>query len=199
MDIDEIIKKGTFPRDYRKCTTSSSLNPAIAYAMNILGGLEEKDKVLDPCCGSGTILIERQLLKPSICIGVDIDPKALDYAKQNIQALLTRHPVLVSGSIELKHGGIQEKKFPERYFTKIISNLPYGIHSGSREKNIKLYHFLAEACEKWLKKDGKAVFLTSSKKLLWNAFADKKSLKFIEEIPVKIGKLDASIFIYQKI
>lgn len=191
MDITQLISEGTCSRSYRQCTLKSSLNPAIAFAMNHLGGLDDKDRILDPCCGSATILIERQLLKPASCIGVDIDSQALDCAKENIQtAKLT---------IQLKHGNIQDQKFPDGYFTKIISNLPYGIHSGSREKNIELYRFLAQICEKWLKQDGKAILLTTSKKILWNAFADKKSMQFIDEIQIPYDKLNRSIFIYQKI
>lgn len=76
MDIRELINKGTFERSYRKCTTKAALNPAIAYAMNFLAGLDAKDRVLDPCCGSGILLIERQLLESCICVGVNIDRRA---------------------------------------------------------------------------------------------------------------------------
>lgn len=191
MNLDYLIKQGTFNRNYRKCTLKSSINPALAFAMNHLAELDEKDRLLDPCCGSATILIERQLLKPGYCFGIDIDPRALDCAKENIKE--------AGVEIALKHADIRNQKFPEGYFTKIISNLPYGIHSSSRNKNIELYRFLADVCEKWLKKNGKAVLLTSSKKLLWNSFADKKLMKFIEEIKIPSDPLDRSIFIFQKI
>ncbi len=184
MDIKELIHQGTFPRNYRVHQTPASINPAIAYAMNQLAGLEENDQVLDPCFGTATILIERQLLMPCICIGVDINPKILDQAKENIETsnVIARsgsdHDAAISfnnaasiivleessqphskknprKSISLKHSDIQDQKFPDGYFTKIISNLPYGIRSGSREKNIKLYRFLAEASQNWLQKNGK--------------------------------------------
>lgn len=191
MNINEAVNQASFPRSYRKCTTSSSLNPAIGYLMNMLAGLDPKDRLLDPCCGSGTILIERQLLKPCFCQGVDTDPRVLECAKKNIQA--------AGVEVNLKHGDIKDQKFPEGNFTKIISNLPYGIHSGSRVKNIELYRFLAQSSEKWLKKRGSVVLLTQSKKILWNAFSDKQSLKFISETPLQIRGLTPSIFIYQKI
>lgn len=191
MNIDQLITKGTFERYYRKCTLKASLNPAIAYAMNYLAGLDDKDRVLDPCCGVGTLLIERQLLKPCICVGVDIDPKALDGAKQNVEA--------AGVEIELRHGDIKDKKFPEGCFTKIISNLPYGIHTGSREKNIKLYRFLADESIKWLKSGGKAVFITNAKSLLRNSFAFNPSWQLLSEDQVKVRGLNLSIFVYQKV
>lgn len=183
---------GTFPRDYRLFETKSSLNPALAFAMNKLGELDEKDRVLDPCCGTGTILIERQLLTPpALGVGVDIDPRALEKAQANAQK--------AGVEIKFKHGDIQEQKFPEGYFTKVISNLPYGINSGSREKNIKLYRFLAQTLPQWLKKNGKIVLITSSGNLLWNSFAKVESLKFMEKVAIPEDHLKRNIYIYQKI
>ena len=190
MNVNKLIRQGTFPRDYRKCTLKFSLSPPLAYAMNLLAGLDEKDRILDPFCGTGTILIERQLLKPALCIGVDINPKNLDCAMQNIEA--------AEVEIGLKHGNIMDKKFPEEYFTKIISNLPYGLRTGSRERNIKLYRFLADEAINWLKKGGKAVFITNAKSLLRNSFTFNPSWELISEIPIKSGGLNLSIFIYQK-
>lgn len=191
MNVNQLIKQGTFERHYRKCTTQSSLNPAIAYTMNVLAGLDKNDRILDPCCGSATILIERQLLKQAVCIGVDLDPRALDCARENIEAAKVE--------VELKHGAISERKFPDNYFTKIISNLPFGIHSGSRKQNIGLYQFLADGAIRWLKPGGKAVFLTNSKSLLRNAFAFNSGWELVAEIPLQTGGLSLIIFIYQKL
>lgn len=189
--IAHLIKQGTFKRAYRRNSTKSSLNPAIAFLLNYIAELDDNDRILDPCCGTATILIERQLLKEAICVGVDIDPQVLELAKENIQE--------ANIQIELKHGDIKDKKFPDNYFTKIISNLPYGIHSGSREKNIELYKFLADNSVKWLKKDGKAIFLTNAKSLLKNTFSHNPSWNLIEEIPLSLGQMNLSIFIFKKI
>lgn len=191
MDIKDFIKMGTYPRNYLKNTLPYSINPAIAFAMNQLDEPSEKDRILDPCCGTGTILIERQLIKPCICVGVDINSQNLEMAAENTKE--------ANVSIEFKHGNIMEKKFPDNYFTHMISNLPFGIHSGSRDKNKGLYRFLADEAIKWLKPNGKAIFLTDSKALLRNAFAHNPSWVLIEEIPVNIRGLTPSIFIYQKI
>jgi len=203
MDINELIAEGTFQRTYRLNTTPASINPAIAYAMNALSGLNEHDRILDPCCGTATILIERQLVEPALCIGIDIDPRQIKSAEQNIeQAELKWNEDQASSKIAeitLMHGDITEKKFPEGFFTKIISNLPYGIHSGSREKNVKLYHFIADISSHWLKKGGKAIFLTSSKNLLRNSFDFNKQMKLIEEIEIPNDSLKRSIFLFEKI
>jgi 23S rRNA G2445 N2-methylase RlmL len=203
MDINELIAEGTFQRTYRNKTTPASINPALAYAMNALSGLKEGDRILDPCCGTATILIERQLVEPALCIGIDIDPRQIKNAEQNIEQAELKWNEDQSSSkiaeITLMHGDITEKKFPEGFFTKIISNLPYGIHSGSREKNVKLYHFLADISSHWLKKGGKAIFLTSSKNLLRNSFDFNKQMKLIEEIEIPNDSLKRSIFLFEKI
>lgn len=202
MNIEEMIKEGTYSRDYRKYTTEYSLNPAIAFAINILSNPSDKDRVLDPCCGSGSILIERQRIKPCFAYGIDIDPKALDGARENIRAAslcyVDRQNEYKTGCIILKHANILEQKFPEGYFTKIISNLPYGIHTGSKEKNKELYTFLPQACEKWLIKNGQAIFLTQAKKLLKESFKQNPTFELIQEIPLQVRGLTPSIFIYQK-
>lgn len=204
MNLTKLVSQGTFQRTYRKNTTQASINPALAYAMNQLAGLDENDRILDPCCGTGTILIERLLLKPALCVGVDIDPRQIENAKENItEAKLdwqdSGQAGMTEDKITLLHGSITEKKFPEGFFTKIISNLPYGLHSGSREKNVKLYHFLADISSTWLKKGGKIILLTSSKKLLKNSFDFNRKMKLIEEIEVPNDTLERSIFVYQKI
>lgn len=186
------IKIEPFARSYRVCSNQSSLNPAIALKLNELAGLDENDRILDPCCGTATILIERQLIKPCFCIGVDIDPRILDCAKKNIKLASVKY-------INIKHADIKQIKFPERKFTKIISNLPYGIHSGSRQQNIELYRYLAQMSEKWLATGGKVVFLTTAKTILWNAFADIKLMKFVSETPLQIHGLNPSVYIYEKI
>ena len=155
----------------------------------------ENDRILDPCCGTATILIEQLLQKDALCTGVDLDPRQIENAKQNIEAANLAN----SENITLLHGDITEKKFSEGYFTKIISNLPYGLHSGSREKNVKLYHFLADISSTWLKKGGKATFLTSSKKLLKNSFEFNKKMKLLNEYEIPNDSLNRHIYIFQKI
>ncbi len=160
--------------------------------MNVLSKPDKKDRILDPCCGTGTILIERLLLKPACeIVGIDIDPGMIEYARQNAKA--------AGVEITFKHGDIKDQHFPSNYFTKIITNLPFGIHSLSRQENINLYRFIAISSERWLTPGGKVIVLTTSKKILWNAFATIQRLKFIQETEINIGNLQASIFIYQKV
>lgn len=66
-------------RDYRVSSAPGALHPPVAYAMNMLSGAYPGCQILDPCCGTGTLLIEAgwcrmlSLLAP-ILIGIPCLP-----------------------------------------------------------------------------------------------------------------------------
>jgi tRNA G10 N-methylase Trm11 len=75
-------------RDYEKPFRDARMGmlpPKLAQMMlNIALGQGTKATVYDPFCGSGTILIEA-MLRGFDCIGSDIDPKAVEGTKQNLE------------------------------------------------------------------------------------------------------------------
>lgn len=92
------VKKGTVniylrlshlsnPRfNYRKNVISNSIHPYVAATLVQIARPYMKDdaKVLDPFVGTGTLLIEKNIVKPShFSMGVDIYGKAIDMARKN--------------------------------------------------------------------------------------------------------------------
>lgn len=74
---------------YRKEATAFSLKPFIAGTLMKLAEpyLISHSRVLDPFCGSGTLLIERNIARPTLfAMGLDIYGKGLDIAKKNVKA-----------------------------------------------------------------------------------------------------------------
>lgn len=71
---------------YRKNAVSASIHPSTAAQIMELAApyLKEGAKILDPFCGVGTMLVERDLLVPArgIC-GIDIFGTAIEGAKEN--------------------------------------------------------------------------------------------------------------------
>ncbi|MDG6910705.1 MAG: hypothetical protein JRN08_10090 [Nitrososphaerota archaeon] len=67
-----------------------SMSPRLAGTLVNLAGLQEGQTLLDPFCGSGTILMEA-LLRGIGCIGVDSDPARVRHARQNIGWLLGKY------------------------------------------------------------------------------------------------------------
>jgi len=70
-------------RAYRQATVPGALHPPVAAAMAAISGARG-GVVLDPFCGSGTILIEAGLRAPHLrLVGLDLDPDALSAAAGN--------------------------------------------------------------------------------------------------------------------
>jgi tRNA (guanine6-N2)-methyltransferase len=70
-------------RAYRQATVPGALHPPVAAAMAAISGVR-RGVLLDPFCGSGTILIEAGLQAPELrLVGLDLDPAALTAAAGN--------------------------------------------------------------------------------------------------------------------
>jgi len=70
-------------RAYRLATVPGALHPPVAAAMAAISGVR-RGVLLDPYCGSGTILIEAGLRAPLLrLVGLDLDPAALSAAAGN--------------------------------------------------------------------------------------------------------------------
>jgi 23S rRNA G2445 N2-methylase RlmL len=71
-------------RPYRMQSVQGSLHPPLAYAAAMLAGPESGSVVLDPFCGSGTMLLEARRLQPDAClIGADLEIAAVRAARAN--------------------------------------------------------------------------------------------------------------------
>ncbi|WP_433871556.1 methyltransferase domain-containing protein [Saccharopolyspora sp. CA-218241] len=71
-------------RPYKQASTPGTLHPPLAAAMALLAGTGPTDTVLDPCCGTGTLLIEAaDLGLGARLLGADHDPRALAAATAN--------------------------------------------------------------------------------------------------------------------
>ena len=139
-------------RDYRVSSAPGALHPPVAYAMNMLSGAYPGCHILDPCCGTGTLLIEaRRLVPDAITIGSDIDRDRLLAASRNgsdarcrwVQADLGRLP------------------YPDGFADCVVANLPWGrnvLVQGAIQGNMSL---AVDEALRVLAPGGNAVLLTS--------------------------------------
>ena len=153
-------------RDYRVSSAPGALHPPVAYAMNMLSGLCPGGRVLDPCCGTGTLLIEARRLVPDITtIGSDIDRDRLLAAARNGGDARCRWVQADLGRLPYRDG----------FAECVVANLPWGRSvpaQGAIEGNMSLA--VAEAI-RVLAPGGNAVLLTSlgekivsGRALLWS-------------------------------
>lgn len=143
--------------DYRKDALPASINPVAAATIMrfALPHLKSDARVVDPCCGSGTLLIERAKLLPAgELVGVDISSDAVSIARTNVKA---------SGeSIEII-GGELLKFRPRAKFDELFANLPFGTRVGTHDMNAELYKGLMERLSELLNEDGVAILYTTQR------------------------------------
>ena len=98
--------------DGRDVERSGALRPTVAAAMVRLAG-EPYGTLLDPCCGSGTILVEATEVGWH-ARGVDIDPDAVRIARKNAHG------------VEVSEGDVRYLTFGDSSVRACVSNLPFG-------------------------------------------------------------------------
>jgi putative N6-adenine-specific DNA methylase len=96
-------------RGYRKVTGPAPLNEVLAAGLIQLSGWDKKLPLLDPMCGSGTLLIEAAMLARNIPSGyfrpafgfegwTDFDARLWKKVRQEEDAKMIDNPVLIRGS-----------------------------------------------------------------------------------------------------
>jgi len=87
-DLELVPRLDPDPRfDYRQADVPAASHPTLAAALVRFAGVRDDDVVWDPFVGSALELIERARRGPSRELwGSDIDPRALDAARQNLKA-----------------------------------------------------------------------------------------------------------------
>lgn len=98
--------------DGRDAERRGALRPTVAAAMVRLAG-EPPGVLLDPCCGSGTILAEAAEVGWQ-AHGIDIDPEAIRIARQN------------APKAQVDQGDARRLEFGDQSMDACVSNLPFG-------------------------------------------------------------------------
>jgi tRNA (guanine6-N2)-methyltransferase len=177
-------------REYKVAHRTASLRPAAAAALGWLAGVDERDVVLDPFCGAGTILIERANLgRYAELIGSDRDAEALAAARLNVGPRYK--------PIRLEGWDAAALPLGDASVTKIITNLPWGIRYGSHGENRKLYPAWIAEFNRVLAPGGRMVLL-SAEWTLMRELAARRRIKIEQALQVAILGARASIFICAK-
>lgn len=180
-------------RGYRIYEHPASLKPTLAYAMITLTGTRDKNVVVDPMCGGGTIAIETRLYHEDISVYcMDINPRYIRMARANAYVAGVRD--LIEFHV-WDARRIDEASIPD--IDHIISNPPYGIRYGDPWTIRRLYEIFLEKAFKKLNNNGRITIITTE----YN-FVRKKALnigyKRIHERVVKHGGLYPHIIVLEK-
>ena len=146
-ELVEDIPRGLFEKrsnEKRPFSSPISMDPVLARVLVNLSEVSAGERLLDPFCGTGGILIEAGLCGIGVK-GVDIQEEMVTGCKENLE----EYGILNYG-VEQKD--IADLNELDKY-NAIISDLPYG--KASREENNAVEKFL-ELTERF---DGKTVFM----------------------------------------
>jgi 23S rRNA G2445 N2-methylase RlmL len=156
-------------RPYKQGHVPGSLKPAVAAALLRLAGVRQGTRLLDPCCGAGTILIEAKATGATV-FGGDIDREAVTAARLNAAE--------AGVIIPIQHWDARSLPIVDDSVARVISNLPWG-RAVNRDVSLdSLYQEICIEIERVLLPGGQTVLLTNRPDLV--KFRRLESAKQIE-------------------
>ena len=114
-------------RDYGRPSRdmdSGIMPPKIARMMINIAGVKNDAQIIDPFCGSGTLLQEAVILGYTKVTGTDISEKAIEDSKKNLTWLIQRDSSVVQAEIQLCDALKLEEIFGRASFDAVIGE-PY--------------------------------------------------------------------------
>lgn len=173
---------------YRKHAVAASIQPVNAA---LIAKLTEKylmknAQVLDPFCGVGTMLIERNKLVPANPMyGIDHFGEAIDKAIDNARRDHTVINFINRDFFDFKH---------DYLFDEIFTNMPTrGGRKTEEEMTLFYYNFFQKALEV-LKAEATIIMYTRDKELVLREVLHKKPFRILEEFDIS-RKEGAYVFV----
>jgi len=116
--------------EFARSNISTAMEPEIGFVMANLAMGGRKDgsnsiKVLDPCCGSGSLLLYAAALGATTLVGIDSDPSVWYGADDEFKVHHLPTPVFVEGDVFCP--GATKALSTPNYFDVIICDPPYNI------------------------------------------------------------------------
>ena len=139
-------------RPYKQQHVPGSLKPAVAAALLEVAGVTPGARILDPCCGAGTILIESRAYGATPW-GGDTNHEAVTAARFNAaQASVVAY---------IQRWDARALPISDRSVDRVISNLPWGRAVSANGSLEILYQEISEEIERVLSPGGQTVLLTN--------------------------------------
>jgi 23S rRNA G2445 N2-methylase RlmL len=196
-DATRIWLVPTFEADarfaYRVSDVGASINPVVGACLARLVRRGDRSVVVDPTCGSGTLLIERALLDAGTMLsGIDISPTAIRAATGNVIAAGLAARI----AVRLGDGG-DAAAWPPRC-DEVLANLPFGMRTEDRNLD-GLYRRIVGNIARTLNPGGRALLYTTHAKTVIALLRRTTKLKLIEERRVESGGVQVGLWIVERV
>ncbi|MFT5377638.1 MAG: tRNA (guanine6-N2)-methyltransferase [Candidatus Latescibacterota bacterium] len=194
----QLTQKSLSKRYKRRFQPRVALKASVAYAMLHFAHIKkgEDRRLLDPFCGSGTILFEAAQIFPQLSIhGCDIDHRVVDCARGNAEDLE------LAERIDLRQGDAREldKAFPDERFAYVITNPPYGVRFGQHLNFERFYTRILQQIWHILEPGGRLVLIAWKRRQFMRAL--KLTGLFHKDLmrPIETGDLHPCIYVLTRI
>ena len=169
-------------RRWRVCDMPGALNATVASVMASLARPRQNERVLNLCCGSGTLMIERLGLGAAASVtGVDNSSDALECADTNLRAAGHRTPVA------LLQEDCANLPLPDASIDTITADLPFGmLQDGSSDIEALYRSTLAESA-RVATPNGLLVLITTRRRTMFSALDENSTWDLANEVPLSIS------------
>ena len=182
-----------FPWRFRPRVT---LRTPLAFAMLQRAGIPSDKgarRLLDPFCGSGTILIEAADLDSELELyGGDWTHATVEGARDNLEACgyADRVSVTRANALEI------HEQYPHGSFEYIVTNPPYGVRLGKNIEFEGFYRRFLTAAHQVLKPDGRLVILVGPRRAPFEAvLRELETFELLESTVVESGGVYPSLMV----
>ena len=194
----QLTKKALSNRYRRRNQPRAALKAPVAYALLQWAGLQRDtaDALLDPFCGSGTILLEAAQVYPHLELhGSDIDARAVEGARANaaVEGVENRLRLVQGDARKLS------EVYPVGCFRAIVTNPPYGIRFGQHLNFYRFYRRILREFHLLLADGGMLVIVVFKRTEFYRALVQVGLFKTVAERVVETGGVFPAVYVMEKI
>lgn len=174
--------------DYRIRDVGASINPVVAATLVRLIPMRTRGAIIDPTCGSGTLLIERGMIDDDCqLVGIDVSPTACAAARENTNAanLSDRASIVCGDALDPANW---------RSCGLVLANLPFGNRVAQGATQLReLYVGIINRAAEHLSADGRVLLYSANRGILEQSIASSNAFRTLARYRVQSGGLHVHI------